>query len=121
MFSSRKIEEIIGSLLLYGTVFSAVIVFIGGMLYLWQFGDVSLQTQLLNGNKYNIVIRHIWAMTDNFSSLSIIELGLIALVVTQILRVGVLVLFYYVKRDYYFTAICTFIFLVLLYSFLLQK
>jgi len=118
MLTTPKMERMIGALLLIGTAISAALVLFGGIMYLWQHGGENMQTELLVSDNYSINIRQIWHIALSLTPLGIIELGLIALVTTQILRVGMLVWFYAAIRDYRFTLISVFIFVTLLYSFL---
>jgi uncharacterized membrane protein len=118
--TTRKIENMIGILLLLGTIISAGLVLGGGIVYLWQHGGDNLQSELLSSDNYSIHIRQIWGIALSSTPIGFIELGLIALVGTQILRVGLLVWFYAAIRDYAFTGICIFVLVILLYSFFWQ-
>jgi uncharacterized membrane protein len=118
MPTEHKIENIIGVLLLVGVSISGALVFCGGILYLWLHGADNMQTELLVSDNYSIHIRHFWNIAFSLEPIGIIELGLIALVTTQILRVGLLVWFYADIRDYKFMCISLFVFIVLIYSFL---
>lgn len=119
--NTAKIERAIGVLLLIGTTLSAVLVLSGGIMYLWQHGGENMQTELLVSDNYSVNIRQIWRIALSMTPLGMIEVGLIVLVATQILRVGLLVWFYTVIRDFRFTLISLFIFTILLYSFLWEK
>jgi len=119
--NTDKIERAIGVLLLIGTTLSAALVLCGGMMYLWQHGGENMQTELLISDNYSVNIRQIWRIAISMTPLGIIEVGLIVLVATQILRVGLLVWFYTVMRDFRFTIISLFIFVILVYSFLWRK
>lgn len=121
MITETKIERMIGVLLLLGTMTSALLVLVGGIWYLSLHGGEDMQTEMLASDAYSVKISQIWHILFALTPLSLIELGLIALVTTQLLRVALLVWFYANQRDYRFTGISLFILLTLLYSFIWQK
>lgn len=116
MISDRKMQAIIGITLLIGTLLSAGIVLIGGIMYLLQHGSDAVPTSLLHYEPQHIQLAQIWQNAFSFSSSGIIQLGLLCLVSTQLLRVALLCWFYTMIRDYAFMIISTFILLVLIYS-----
>lgn len=116
----KKMEAAMGILLNVGTFFSALLVLCGGTAFLWHNPHLLLRTELLQNN-YQISIKHIWQNSAILSPLGIIEIGLLALVATQILRVGLLVWYYFTTRDYRFTVICAFVLIILLYSFVFRN
>lgn len=113
----RKIEEVIGLVLLLGTLLSALFVLIGGMLFLFQHGNENLHTAILTAALKPNNIFQIWKYAFSFSALGIIELGLLLLVMTQVVRVALITGFYIWIRDYWFILISGFILLVLIISF----
>lgn len=117
MFSVKKLQEIMGILLLIGISLSASLVCIGGLLFLWQHGGESIQTEWMQLSTAPINRSSIWQLAFSFTPLGMIELGLLLLVFTQIIRVALLCGFYAVIKDYWFTFISTFILCVLVYSF----
>jgi uncharacterized membrane protein len=108
VLSSKKMEELIGLILTMGTLVSALLVIIGGTWYLIQEGSQNWHTELMAVavTEFNL----------SFSATAIIEVGLLSLVATQLLRVALLVWYYAVQRDYRFTFISFFVLLVLIYS-----
>lgn len=118
MLTSKKMQEVIGLVLLFGTLLSAVLVLVGGILYLIQNGTQSIHFALTPSSVYRNPVIQIGEIFRSFSPLGIVELGLLTLVVTQILRVALLFFFYATQRDYWFSFISLFIFLTLIYSLL---
>lgn len=113
MLARRKIEEIIGVLLLIGIFISTALVLIGGTLFLWENGTENiLALPLINQTN----LTEVWQFAFTFTPLGIIELGLLSLVMVQVLRVALLCGFYVIIRDVWFTLISTFILCVLIYS-----
>lgn len=121
MLSTKKMEEIMGWLLTLGTLISAALVLIGGGVYLMQYGHTKIDISALQDHAQPTSIKQIWETALSFSPLGIVELGLLLLVATQILRVGLLAWFYAAIRDYRFTLISVFILLTLIYSFVLRN
>jgi uncharacterized membrane protein len=106
MLTTKKIENIMGMLLLIGTLISASLVCIGGFLFLLHHGSEPIHSDLLKP----------WTLAFSWNALGLIELGLFLLVFTQILRVLLLCGFYVFIRDRCFTLISFFILFVLIYS-----
>ena len=121
MLSTKKMEVVIGLLLTIGTLVSAAIVMLGGILYLLQYGGESVHIELLQSNAAYTNLTSIWQAACAFSPLGIIEIGVLALVATQSLRVALLVGFYAIIRDYGFVLISLFILIMLVSSFIWQR
>ena len=111
----NKIEKCIGLFLLTGILISASFVCIGGILFLIQHGSETIRTDILPSP---LSRQAMWQLAFSFSPLGMIELGLLLLVLTQLLRVALLCGFYAAIRDYWFTGISAFILLVMVYSVL---
>ena len=114
MLSHKKIEQWMGTLLILGILFSATLVIIGGTLFLLQNGQETMPA-LPPPIAYQLTLSQVWQFALSFTPLGIIQLGLLALVSVQILRVAMLCVFYVITRDYWFIAFSTFILLVLVY------
>lgn len=118
MFSKKKMQDMIGLTLLIGTLFSLALVIIGGTFFLLQNGNLPLQSELVQSDTYQTSIKQLWHNALSFTPVGIIELGLLLLIGTQLLRVAMLTWFYAVSRDFWFTIISGFVLLTLIYSFL---
>jgi uncharacterized membrane protein len=121
MVSIKKMQALISILLLIGIFISALLVIIGGTLYLVQYGHNNWQTELLQADTYQLSVIHLWETALSFTPVGMIELGLLSLVATQILRVALLCWFYTAQRDYWFMFFTFFILLVLIYSSFLRN
>ena len=115
MTSTKNIQEIMGFLLLIGVISSALLVAIGGTLYLVHAGS---QPMPINLQETIFVDHNIspWHFAFSFSALGMIQLGLLSLVATQLLRVALLAGFYLYTRDYWFSIFSLFILFVLIFS-----
>ncbi len=114
---SHSIERKIGALLLIGTIISSLIVLTGGVLYLAQYGTDNVEFEMLNHAATATTIKEVWRVALSFTPLGIIQLGLLTLVATQLLRVAMLLIYYVAIRDYWFMVFCGFVLMVLIYSF----
>lgn len=116
MLTNKNMQERIGLVLLLGTCISVGIALIGSTLYLIQHGSEIISVPMLQSSTYDLSVVQILDATKLLSPIGIIEFGLLALVITQIIRVITLVWFYLKANDYIFTGINLFILLILLYS-----
>jgi uncharacterized membrane protein len=114
-----KLDAQIGILLRVGTLSSAAVILLGGVLYLVRHGQdrpvyspfkgVSPQLHTLSGILDGALHGH---------SLAIIQLGLVMLIATPIARVLFSVVAFLVERDYLYGAISAIVLTVLLISLL---
>lgn len=115
MLNTKRMEAAIGAMLLGGTLLSAGLVALGGILYLLRYGNQPIQSELNRSAAYAMTPESVQTLAS-FSAVNLIELGLLCLVATQVLRVMLLVGFYAYLRDRWFTSISLFILVVLLVS-----
>lgn len=116
MFSNQKAEWVIGWILLVGISVSALIILSGGILFLIHHGHDNIQILLQNTSTYKTLPEIVNALMT-MKATSVMELGILMLVATQVLRVGLLAIFYIAIRDMMFTSFSLFILAMLLYSF----
>lgn len=116
MISNQQLEKKMGTILLVGMLLALALVMMGGGWYLIENGSAPLQTELLSVNHDQTSLTQILEKALSLSPISLIELGLLTLVATQVVRVGLLVWFYFRLHDYWFVLISLFVFLVLVYS-----
>lgn len=118
MITRRTLEDGIGLILLFGTCLALLLVTLGGSWYLWQNANLTISFGTPDANNYPHNMKEIWLSIRTLTPLDIVQLGLFTLVLTQILRVMLLLMYYIQQRDRWFTLISTFILFVLLYSFI---
>lgn len=111
----KKMEVVMSLILTIGMIISMSLVLLGGLFYLLQHGHESMHYDLMNVD-YSTSLKLIWQSALSFSPFGMIELGVMVLVATQMIRVGLLAGFYAVIRDYKFLLISLFVFCVLVYS-----
>lgn len=117
MISTKKAEWIIGWILIAGITLSAMLILCGGILFLTHHDHASLQDTLQDTPTYKSLADIINTIISTKAT-SIIELGILLLVATQVLRVTLLAIFYATTKDIAFTIISLFILVMLLYSFI---
>ncbi len=115
----RKLEVVIGYTLRIGVVTAAVIVLIGGVLYLVE--DYSAPADYhtfhaasKSSGDLSAIVRNVRA----FDSRGIIQLGLLVLIATPIVRVVFSVIAFAMERDVVYVIVTLIVLAVLLYSLL---
>jgi uncharacterized membrane protein len=120
MISTKEMQNIMGMILLTGTIISVILVIIGGTMFLAENSNMLLKTELLSPTHYHINFIEMHQFLHQHTSIGLIELGLLCLVMTQLVRVALLIWFYIMTRDWTFSFISLFILCVLVYSILWQ-
>jgi uncharacterized membrane protein len=96
--TDQQVETIIGNLLRGGVILAAVVVFIGGVFFLFHHG--LLEDALLSRSR------------------GVIQLGLLLLIATPIARVAFSIFAFFRQRDRTYVAVTLLVFIILLYSLL---
>ncbi len=116
--SEERVEQIMGNLLRIGVMASALVVFLGGLLYLIQ-----------DGRQPTPDLHEFHAQPEHFRSLAgilrgsaalephgLIMLGLLLLIATPVARVILSVVAFVLQRDYLYVLFTILVLAVLLYS-----
>jgi len=103
-----------------GMLLTSFFLLLGGGLYLGEMGNeiVSLKTFHSQFNT-GISLYSFWEDLLNLSPEGFIELGLFILVITQVIRVGIVVWFFTSIKDRFFSCISLFILLLLIGAFVI--
>ncbi len=117
----HKLATLIGYLLRIGVISAAIIVLAGGVLYLVEnafttpdyhtFHEASAEARTLSGIWHNALALH---------SYGIIQLGLLVLVATPVMRVVFSIVGFALERDFLYVVATVIVLGVLLYSLLLR-
>ncbi len=113
-----KMEFAISRMLRAGVSLAAVVVFVGGVLYLLQAHGVEPDYRYFHGTPSPA--RRIAPVLDgvrHFDSRSIIRLGILLLIVTPIMRVAFCVFSFAAQKDRIYVVVSATVLTVLLYSF----
>jgi uncharacterized membrane protein len=115
----QKLEVVIGHMLRIGVVTAATIVLIGGVYYLVQNSSATPAYGTFHGTSKHFA--NLAGMARNIRALNsygIIQLGLLVLIATPILRVMFSVIAFAAERDIVYVTVTLIVLAVLLYSLL---
>ena len=116
-WTDERIEGIIGNLLRIGVIISALIVLIGGVLYLIRYGHSSPDYRVFHGEPSDLrTLSGIIIETLSLHSRGIIQLGLLFLIATPVARVMFSVFAFALQRDYMYVIVTLIELTVLIYS-----
>jgi len=118
-WTDYRVEQIIGTLLRVGVLASALVVLLGGVLYIAQEGGTQPSFHTFHGEPDNL--RNIWAVVQGAGKLqsrAIIQLGLLLLILTPIARVIFSAFAFGLERDRMYVVVTLIVLAVLLYSLL---
>ncbi len=113
----KRVDQIIGTLLRTGVILAAAVVFAGGILYLAQYGADPTHYRAFQGEPFDL--RHISAIFGDALALcarGIIQLGLLLLIATPVVRVAFTVFAFAYERDWIYVIVTLVVLTLLLYS-----
>ena len=120
--SAAQMENVIGLTLLAGVLASAIIVFLGGIVYVFRHSSAPVHYRVFRGEPSDLrSLAGIWADVKTFSGRGIIQLGLILLVCLQVARVILTGVLYLKIRDRMYVAISAIILALLLYGLVIES
>ena len=112
-----KLDARIGALLRAGTLSSAFVILLGGVLYLAQHSHDRPDYHTFHGAPAGLdTLSGIFSGAVHGQSLAIIQLGLLMLIATPIARVLFSVVAFLAERDYLYVVVSSIVLAVLLYS-----
>ena len=116
-WNDEKVDRMIGTLLRTGVIFAAAVVLAAGIWFLIQFGSVIPNYRAFRGEPAGLrTVGGILLGALGGQSRSLIQLGLLVLIATPIVRVGFSVLAFAVQRDRMYVTITLIVLVVLLGS-----
>ncbi|HTV59539.1 MAG TPA: DUF1634 domain-containing protein [Verrucomicrobiae bacterium] len=107
----------IGTLLRTGVVLSALLVFVGGMVYVFRHPSIPINYRTFSGEPDNL--RHIAGIVQaslSFHGRAIIQLGLLLLIATPVMRVAFSVFAFAMEKDWKYVVVTLIVLVLLLYS-----
>ncbi|HXH49753.1 MAG TPA: DUF1634 domain-containing protein [Terriglobia bacterium] len=114
MVTIRRMEKLIGVVLLTGVLASAAIVLFGGVLYMWRHGSTPVHYRIFRGEPSDLrSLSGIWDDFEHGSGRGAIQFGLMLLVGIQVIRVALTGFLFLLNQDKVFVVI-TFLVLALL-------
>jgi uncharacterized membrane protein len=110
-------DEIIGNLLRFGVVLSALIVLFGAVIYLVRHGHSPTEYRVFRGEPTDLrSVRGILRDALALRGRGIIQLGLLFLIATPVARVAFSIFGFAEERDRMYVVVASIVLLVLLYS-----
>lgn len=115
----RRLQNILGNLLRIGVTISAAIVLWGGCVYLVRHAHEPADYRVFRGEPSEFrTIPGVIHSVLNYRGRGLIQLGLLFLIATPIVRVAFSILGFAIERDNLYMAFTAFVLIVLLYSLL---
>jgi len=114
----RSIETILGNLLRIGVIIAGSVVIIGAVLFLVRHGLEIPSYHIFKPDSFNFSdFRDLFKGIITFRSVSIMELGILLLIATPILRVLFSVFAFAYEKDYMYVVFTVIVFIILIFSF----
>ena len=113
----QRLDNLLGNLLITGVVTAAVVVLVGGIHYLINYGGNPQGLHVFRGEPQDL--RHLDGIMQDalsFKSRGIIQFGLLLLIATPIARVAISLVAFLRERDWMYVGFTLFVLLVLVYS-----
>lgn len=117
-WADQDIQQLIGQLLRLGVVTASIIVFTGGLVYLYRHGHETIpHYQTFAGESAGYTtIAEIFKGIALFKGRGIIQLGVIVLIATPILRIFFSLIGFVLEKDKLYIIITSIVFLVIMIS-----
>ncbi|MBV8882719.1 MAG: DUF1634 domain-containing protein [Chroococcidiopsidaceae cyanobacterium CP_BM_RX_35] len=118
-WTDEQVEQIVGNLLRGGVILAAGVVAIGGVLYLIHYGMASPNYHIFREERSSL--RQLPGIVADAASLrrrGLIQLGLVLLIATPIVRVAFSAFAFAKQHDYTYVVITLIVLVVLMYSLL---
>ena len=118
-WTDQRIENILGNLLRAGVLLSALVVLIGGVIYLRRHGHSPMDFRVFRGEPADLRdVRGIIRDTLALQGRGIIQFGLLLLIATPVARVAFSIFAFAKERDRTYVMFTVIVFSILLYSLL---
>jgi uncharacterized membrane protein len=117
VWSDRQVENVIGNLLRTGVLISALVVLLGGIVYLAGHGHFPVEYRIFRGEP--VALRQMKGILHQALALKgrgIIQLGLLLLIATPVARVGMSIIGFAAEKDWMYVGFASIVLTILLYS-----
>lgn len=116
-WTDQRVEGIIGNLLRAGVLLAAAVVLLGGTIFLVRHGSEVPHYRVFQGEPSDLrMVSGILADARTFHGRNIIQLGLLLLIATPVVRVAFSVLAFALERDWLYVAVTLIVLGVLVFS-----
>ncbi|NDW18396.1 DUF1634 domain-containing protein [Dysgonomonas sp. 216] len=120
-WAEKDVELYIGKLLRYGVLLSCAITLVGGALYIYQHqGIVPDYSPIPSGEEFTGVAAYlrelttIWPRVLQLDGAAIIQLGVIVLIATPVVRVAFSAIAFLIEKDYLYVVITLIVLAIIL-------
>jgi uncharacterized membrane protein len=118
-WNDQRIENMVGNLLRAGVSLSAFVVFVGGVIYLVRHGRSPADYRVFQGEPSDLKsLSGIFREAIGFRGRGIIQLGLLLLIATPVVRVALSIWGFAEEHDRLYMIFTVVVLIVLLYSLL---
>jgi uncharacterized membrane protein len=117
VWTDERVEKLVGTLLLTGVLISGLVVFVGGVLYMLKYGRDPVRYADFDpqqGSLHSIVDVGKFAVQGD--GRAIIEIGLLLLIATPVLRVAFSLVAFSLEKDRLYAALTLIVLVILLLS-----
>ncbi|HVI44463.1 MAG TPA: DUF1634 domain-containing protein [Chitinophaga sp.] len=116
-WADKDIQQLIGRQLRIGVISSSLIVFIGGVIYLLRHGHEVPHYTEFNGVRVGLDNLHgiVEGVMAN-KGMNIIQLGVVLLIATPIVRIAFSVIAFLIEKDYLYVVITLIVLAVIVFS-----
>lgn len=125
-WSERDVEKYIGSLLRYGVILSCTITVLGGIFYIFQKnGNMPDYSPTPSGQPFAGVQQYLREFSTimprvfDFDGAAIIQLGVIVLIATPIIRVAFSAISFLLEKDYLYVGITLIVLMIIIANMVL--
>ncbi|MDR6565526.1 MULTISPECIES: DUF1634 domain-containing protein [Chitinophaga] len=118
-FRDKDIQQLIGKQLRIGVIVSSIIVFVGGVIYLVRHGHEQPSYGDFTGVREGLTnLPGIWQGVMENKGMNIIQLGIVLLIATPIIRIAFSVIAFLIEKDYLYVGITLLVLGIILFSML---
>jgi len=118
----KKVSELdVGRVLLAGVLVSALIVLVGGILYLMQHGTNVYINPKFNHAVHVVTVQNFFEALYQLQAKAIILFGIIILMVTQLIRVMLTAWLFASHREYFFAWVSVNVFVMLIFCIVIAQ
>lgn len=115
--TDQEVETVVGNLLLAGVCSAAVVVLLGGILLLAREGATTPEYHVFHGEPSELrSTREVLKYAATFHARGIVQLGILLLIATPIMRVALSMFAFAKQRDWMYVGFTLFVLALLLYS-----
>jgi uncharacterized membrane protein len=115
--NDRRIEQIIGRMLQIGVLVAAAVVSIGGIALLSQHGGSLADFRSFHPEPRELhTLPGIWDGARSLDSRAIVQFGLVLLIATPVVRVGLTLVAFVHQRDWFYVATTALVLTLLAYG-----